>query len=324
MQRFVRIIFLVYYFVFAKQSFSQDIRAGWINYKWMGGYTYSLTLNLLLDSSTVTTNSNLAVYFGDGDSAIASTSTTSVVNNVIKLVYGVLHTYSGPASYYVYSISKYRVNNIQNIQNSGSESMVLYSLLSINPFMGPNNSPIATAYPIISPSVGSLVTFNPGMSDIDGDSLSYSLVNCASLPATANYIPANSAINGSNGTFTYQADTMGLYAFKFLIKEWRKDLDGVPQMIGTTEMDFVLDVDAGVGIKEFEKKELFSVHPNPASGILNIKTNSKTNSDVEIINSLGQIVLKQNFSESIDISKLQAGYYFIKIDNSYSKFIKEY
>jgi hypothetical protein len=322
MQRFVKIILLVCCFGFSKQNFSQDIRAGWINYKWVGGYTYSITLNLLLDSSTVTTNSNLAVYFGDGDSSAISTNTFSAGNNIVKQVYSVVHTYSGPGVFNIYSISNYRVNNIKNIQNSGSESMYLSALLPINPFMGPNMSPNLTGYPIISTSVGSLVTYNPGMNDVDGDSLSYSLVNCASLPTVPNYIPANSSID-SYGTFTYQADTVGLFAFKFLIKEWRKDLDGNPQLVGNTEMDFVLDVDAGVGIKELAKKEIFSVYPNPTSNILNIKTNSKTNSEVEIINSLGQTVLKQKYSETVDISKLISGYYFIKVGNSYSKFIKE-
>jgi hypothetical protein len=323
MQRFVKLVLFVCCFGFSKSNFSQDIRAGWIDYKWMGGYTYSVNLTLLLDSSTVTTNSNLAVYFGDGDSSATATNTFSAGNNIVKQVYSFVHTYSGPGVYNIYSISNYRVNNIKNIQNSGSESMYLRALLPINAFMGPNNSPIFTGYPIISTSVGSLVAYNPGMFDVDGDSLSYSLVNCESLPAVPNYIPANSSIQPSNGTFTYQADTLGLFAFKFLVKEWRKDLDGNYQSIGNIEMDFVLDVAAGVGLKEFDKKEILNIYSNPVSNILNIRTNSKTNSDVEIINSLGQTVLKQKYSETIDVSKLIPGYYFIRIDNSFGKFIKE-
>lgn len=322
MQRFVKLVLLVCCFGFSKQNFSQDIRAGWIDYKWVSGYTYSINLNLLLDSSTVTTNSNLAVYFGDGDSAAISTNTFSAGNNIVKQIYSVVHTYSGPGFFNIYSISKYRVNNIKNIQNSGSESMYLSALLPINAFMGPNISPNLTGYPILSTGVGSLVTYNPGMNDADGDSLSYSLVNCVSLPTVPNYIPANSSID-SYGTFTYQADTAGLFAFKFLIKEWRKDLDGVYQLVGNTEMDFVLDVDAGVGIKEFANKEIISLYPNPTSNTLNVKTNSKINSEIEILNSIAQTVLKQKYSESIDVSKLVPGYYFIRIDNSYSKFIKE-
>jgi uncharacterized repeat protein (TIGR03803 family) len=79
-----------------------------------------------------------------------------------------------------------------------------------------------------------------------------------------------------------------------------------------------------IGIDEIgDTKKNISFSPNPASSILNIKTNSKSNSDIEIINSLGQIVFKQKYSESIDVSKFAPGYYFIGINNSYNKFIKE-
>ncbi len=277
---------------------------------------------MLLDSATAQTHTNIAAYFGDGDSCVSTTGASSGSGKIVMYKFSCVHVYDGPGIYKPYFIDNYRISGIKNITNSSTKSMTIFSLLSINAFTGPNTTPLYSV-PIASVNVGNILNYNPGLSDIDGDSLSYHLVNCIVTPTTAYYIPANSSLNNSTGTLTYQADTVGLYSFKFLVKEWRKDVDSVFQLIGETEIDFVVDVVASVGIKELDKKESIGLYPNPTSSILNIKTNSKTISEIEIINSLGQTVLKQKYSESIDVSKLSPGCYFIRINNSYSKFIKE-
>ncbi len=56
----------------------------------------------------------------------------------------------------------------------------------------------------------------------------------------------------------------------------------------------------------------FSVYPNPTTGVLNIQ--SKTNIvQIEIYNQLGQIVLSNSNKNTIDISRVSQGIYFIKI-----------
>jgi len=56
----------------------------------------------------------------------------------------------------------------------------------------------------------------------------------------------------------------------------------------------------------------FSVYPNPTTGILTIQ--SKTNIvQIEIYNQLGQLVLSNNEENTIDISNVGQGLYFIKI-----------
>ncbi len=85
-----------------------------------------------------------------------------------------------------------------------------------------------------------------------------------------------------------------------------------------------------LGVKEFALDKPFAVFPNPAVYYLNIKMeqNGFDNSGIEIINSLGQIVLKQLFSNNIDISSLSKGLYYLKVsipngEIFVSKFIKE-
>jgi hypothetical protein len=88
-------------------------------------------------------------------------------------------------------------------------------------------------------------------------------------------------------------------------------------------------VDACIGIKEYQQSKL-RIYPNPVSCTLNILVSSKAieNSQLEIINYLGQTFLKTDYTNTIDVSKLKQGIYTLKIitkDNQsyYSKFIKE-
>jgi hypothetical protein len=59
----------------------------------------------------------------------------------------------------------------------------------------------------------------------------------------------------------------------------------------------------------------FSVYPNPSSD--NISIQSKTEiSNVQLFNSLGQNVLEVKGKSNIDISKLSAGIYFLKVQDA--------
>jgi hypothetical protein len=65
-------------------------------------------------------------------------------------------------------------------------------------------------------------------------------------------------------------------------------------------------------INENEFSQQINIYPNPASDILNIETNMIFNS-IEIIDIEGRTVLNTSFNNSIDISKLPAGNYFITL-----------
>ncbi|MRT17698.1 choice-of-anchor B family protein [Vitellibacter sp. q18] len=67
----------------------------------------------------------------------------------------------------------------------------------------------------------------------------------------------------------------------------------------------------------------FAMFPNPAKNEVTIDSKSEPINSVEIVNTLGQKVLDLNFeaglSKNIDISKLQTGLYFVKINASTTK-----
>lgn len=89
-------------------------------------------------------------------------------------------------------------------------------------------------------------------------------------------------------------------------------------------------INCATSIEESENEKKISVYPMPASNILNITIdkNEFKNSKLEIINSLGQTVIKTEFKNQIDVSELASGFYTLLLkDNSGSvitkKFVKE-
>jgi hypothetical protein len=67
-----------------------------------------------------------------------------------------------------------------------------------------------------------------------------------------------------------------------------------------------------------------SVFPNPVKNTLNIKGMELINSDVNIYSITGQLIHNTVLKgSSIDVSNLNTGIYFIKINNNYLKFIKQ-
>jgi hypothetical protein len=86
----------------------------------------------------------------------------------------------------------------------------------------------------------------------------------------------------------------------------------------------------GVGINELKNNDGVRIYPNPVLNILHIESEQyfEAGSEIEIVNTLGQPVLKLSFNKEIDVSKLAAGYYILKLinpDNQQirSRFIKD-
>jgi hypothetical protein len=77
----------------------------------------------------------------------------------------------------------------------------------------------------------------------------------------------------------------------------------------------------------FEKE--FTIHPNPVKNLLNIRAkNSLEIQSLEVYNTLGQLVIaKPNFEQTLDVSNLKTGTYFVKINTEKGsgnvKFVKE-
>ena len=106
-----------------------------------------------------------------------------------------------------------------------------------------------------------------------------------------------------------------------------KDATGIE---GASQLIILQPSNPCVGIEEYFSSNKISVYPNPVSSVLNIKTEEhfRSTTKIEITNVIGQIILILNYSNEIDVSHLDKGYYSLRITNSdneqfHSKFIKQ-
>lgn len=72
------------------------------------------------------------------------------------------------------------------------------------------------------------------------------------------------------------------------------------------------------------KNELVSIYPNPVKDILYLKNTKTKDSNAEVIDISGKIIMKLSINNNkVDISSLVKGTYFLKVGETTHKFIKE-
>lgn len=306
------------------QTYSQDISGSYITTKRVSTNTYSFNVNLFTDASQNLARPTITVNFGNGDSAAFNLSSSTTSGGINLKTYSGTYTYPNAGLYQAWHLSKFRIPNIKNMTNSQTQNIATMAFIMENNFIQSNTAPIISQLPInLSPS-GNQITYNPGFSDLDGDSLSYSLYNCY---GSNYYTPSNASVDPVTGTFQF-ADSIGLYAFSIKISEWRKNLSQQYTVIGTTQMDFTINMTGAIGLVENGKqiKNVFT-YPNPATNVLNISCDICENSSIEILNNLGQKVLQTNYADKISIADLPSGIYFLKLSDKLNsqtcKFIKD-
>ncbi|CAN5431644.1 hypothetical protein BH10BAC4_BH10BAC4_14000 [soil metagenome] len=218
----------------------------------------SLTFNITI---TVFTNTGSAIKFGDGlldfgdGSKPLRTPTIDNINrsdlgpNIGTVTYSTTHTYGGAGRYVVSYGEPNRNAGILNMFNSVDTPFYMEASVSIDPFVGCDNSPRLLVPPIDKACTGAAFYHNPGAYDPDGDSLSYEFtvpkrdkgipVNNYRDPNVKefydrvglNYGTANEGKNGSptftinpiTGTIIWDAPgAPGEYNIAFVVKEWRK------------------------------------------------------------------------------------------------------
>ena len=76
------------------------------------------------------------------------------------------------------------------------------------------------------------------------------------------------------------------------------------------------------GVNSPNKERIF-IFPNPARNLLEINTEDE-NKNIIIYNSVGEVLIHKVTAENqIDVSALDSGLYFLKINDMVFKFIKE-
>jgi hypothetical protein len=274
MLRFVRYFLFIALFGTAFSLKATHNRAGEITYKWISGFTYSITLTTYTDDGpSIADRCQMTIYFGDGNTCVAnrengtaSSGCPGAYNGVIlfpgfkKNVYSCIHTYSIPGAYKIYIFDRNRNAGVINVPNSVNQPFYIESLLLIQlTHPRANNSNQLTVLPLYEAVINGCFYHNPGAFDIDGDSLSYEIIACkgedavgtigATVPGYTYPDPGSTgsfSIDPATGTLSwYKPQQAGEFNIAFLIKEWRKtSCNGIYYLVGYVMRDMQVIVQA--------------------------------------------------------------------------------
>lgn len=262
-----KILLFTFFCLTILSTFASHNRAGEITYKHISGYTYEITVTTYTkESSTLADKCSLTINFGDSQSAVFDRKNgirspslcngtipigESLGNDIKKNIYTGFHTFPGPNTYVITMEDPNRNAKICNFSGSASDqiSFFLRTVLQINPFLPPNNSPVLLNPPIDNGCVGQCFEHNPGAFDPEGDSLSYKLVPCYGngQPISVYQFPDGltpQSINPLNGDIVWCAPTqICQYNIAILIEEWHL-LQGKRYFVGSILRDMQIDIDA--------------------------------------------------------------------------------
>lgn len=250
------------------EAFATHIRAGEIIAERISVQT--LTYRIIVVGYTDTRSSVVfgpgTINFGDGRQEQLNTqSDFSLVENlgdqIEKNTFIITHTFQGPGSYTIRFQEFNRNDRTLNMDNSVDTPFYVETQITIDPFIGINNSPVLTIPPVDNGAINIRYIHNPGAYDPDGDSLAYELdiPNQAFQRRVNNYrSPANNEFsftqeNGTTppflrldpvfGDLVWDAPGLaGQYNVALKIKEYRK-LDGKWELIGYVIRDMQIIIE---------------------------------------------------------------------------------
>ncbi len=235
-------------------AFATHQRAGEITFKYVSGLTYEITIITYTRTSAPADRPFLEISWGDGSSSeLPRTQKINYGNDISRNVYAYVpemgatqarHTYSSQGTYVISMEDPNRNFGVMNIPNSVNVPLYLETILTINPLMGMNNSPILLNPPIDNGCVNQIYIHNPGAFDIDGDSLAYKLISCRGadgLPIPGYTLPIATdsiGINPVTGDVLWvKPPIQGEFNIAILIEEYRSGIK-----IGSITRDMQINI----------------------------------------------------------------------------------
>ncbi len=206
------------------------------------------------------------INFGDGREEVLNTESDfslveSLGNQIEKNTFVITHTFQGPGTYTIRFLEYNRNDLTLNMDNSVNTPFYVETQITIDPFIGVNNSPVLTIPPVDNGAVNVRYIHNPGAYDPDGDSLAYEMdipkqefqrpVNNYRSPADSEFsfnqedgsTPAFLKLDPIYGDLVWDAPgTAGQFNIAFRIKEYRK-LDGEWVQIGYVVRDMQIIIE---------------------------------------------------------------------------------
>ncbi|MCU0407874.1 MAG: hypothetical protein MUD02_02900, partial [Bacteroidales bacterium] len=220
-------------------------RAGEITYVQLSDLTFEITITTFTYTLSFADRPTLEVEWGDNTRSTASRISILTLPNFYKRnVYKITHTYPGPGVYKIVVQDPNRNEGVKNIPNSVNVIFSISTILTVNPSIGRNSTPVLLNPPYDKAAYGYVFIHNPAAFDPDGDSLSYKLTVCTrdngkpienyTLPPATNSIKVDS-ISGDL-IWDTPADT-GAFNVAMEIQEWRNK-----RKIGVVVRDMQINV----------------------------------------------------------------------------------
>ena len=136
---------------------------------------FKLTLYCNPQSPPAPLQETVDIFFGDGtiQQNIPKKGNVPVNANVSIYTYYFDHTFPGSGSYTVAFVGENRVDNVVNIPGAVNQTFYISSMVTIDPTLGRNHSPVLRAPAVDNAGLGQVFFHNPAAYDADGDSLAY-------------------------------------------------------------------------------------------------------------------------------------------------------
>ena len=262
------ILFSIAFFSALDTAWATHIRAGEIIAERISvqTLTYRITVVGYTDTRSSVVFGPGRINFGDGrEEQLNTKSDFSLVEDLGDLIekntFVITHTFQGPGKYKIRFLEFNRNDLTLNMNNSVDTPFYVETEITIDPFIGVNNSPVLTIPPADNGAVNVRFIHNPGAYDPDGDSLSYKIevpkqgfdrvVNNYRDPASAEFSknkedgtgPAFMRVDAIFGDLVWDAPgTAGQYSVAMRITEWRK-IDGKYVEIGYVVRDMQIIIE---------------------------------------------------------------------------------
>jgi gliding motility-associated-like protein len=243
------LIFILLAFCFTNLKATHN-RAGEITYVQLSDLTYEITIDTYTYTLSFADRPTLDVDWGDNTISTAprvngpNQMGEILPNYYKKNIYKITHTYPGPGVYKIVVQDPNRNLGIKNIPNSVNVIFCISTILTVNPAMGRDNSPVLLNPPYDKAAYHYLFIHNPSAFDPDGDSLSYQMTVCEredgkpiqgfTLPPATHSIRVDSV--SGDLIWDTPADT-GKFNVAMEIQEWRNH-----KKIGVVERDMQIEV----------------------------------------------------------------------------------
>ncbi len=166
--------------------------------------TYRITVVGYTDTGSSVVFGPGEINFGDGRIEVLNTESDistveSLGNQIEKNTFIITHTYQGPGNYTIRFQEFNRNDKTLNMDQSVDTPFYIETSITIDPFLGINNSPVLTIPPVDNGAVNQTYIHNPGAYDPDGDSLAYVL----DVPKQAFQREVNNYRSPASGEFSF-------------------------------------------------------------------------------------------------------------------------